>query len=119
MSEERMRILKMLGEGKVTADEAAKLLDAIGKASGGPAAGTGRKMLRVLVHDGGKEAKVNVNIPIELIKVGMQFIPEKERARMEEWGISLDSIIEMIQSGAQGKLVDIEQEGKRVEVVIE
>ena len=35
MKEERIMILNLLNEGKISADEAAKLLDALGKAGGG------------------------------------------------------------------------------------
>ena len=44
MTEERMRILKMLEEGKINADEAAKLLSAV--ETGTKAVGGKKKMLK-------------------------------------------------------------------------
>jgi hypothetical protein len=124
MSEERMRILKMLEEGKITADEAAKLLAAVeGGAKAGACCGTGtiRKVLHVEVKGADDEkAKVNVNIPLELIRVGLQMIPKEYRAKMEEKGMSLDKIVEMIDQGVEGKLVEVEheKEGGKEHVVV-
>ena len=119
MSEEMMRILKMLEQGKISADEASTLIDALGRAEGAPAGGSG-KMLRVVVYKDDKEKpSVNVNIPIELIKFGLQFIPEEHRSRIEEKGVDFSQIAEMIEAGAQGKLVEVEDDGKRVIVSVE
>ncbi len=82
MSQERMKVLEMLAAGKITAEEAEKLLDAIESTSDSSPneekseekTGSSTKKLkyfRVIVEpkDGRKE-KVNIKIPLGLIKAG-------------------------------------------------
>ena len=124
-TEERMQILKMVSEKKITAEEGAKLLSALEpdkkKESavvmvGGPSS---PRWFRVRVTDleTGKP-KVNVNLPMSLVNVGMKmgarFAPEIE-------GIDLSEIFEQIREGAQGKMIDVEdaEDGERVEIYVE
>lgn len=83
MSDNRKRILEMLESGKINAEEAIKLLSAIENTGRGsdetksPVAKT-IKYLRVLVDSPGKPGserpeKVNVRVPVSLIKAGMKF----------------------------------------------
>jgi len=118
MSQEKLQILKMVQEGKITADEALKLLEALG----GPDTGTGMpktaaQWLRVRVTDSKTgRPKVNVNLPIGLLSVVTKFV------KMEDvGGIDLNEIIRQIKEGSRGKIVDVqdEDEGVHVEVVIE
>jgi len=124
-NEERLRILKMIEQGTVSAEDGARLLEALGVAEqrqppearmlppGSP------RWFRVRVTDmrTGKN-KVNVNIPMGLvsvgIKMGARFAPQLE-------GVTLDQIGEMIRSGATGKLIEVEdaEDGERVEIFVE
>jgi hypothetical protein len=79
MNEERRRILNMLAEGKISADEAEQLLDAMTRgapavSTGAIAAGAAPKYLRVLVegHEEGHGGKVNVRVPFNLIRAGVK-----------------------------------------------
>jgi hypothetical protein len=120
-SEERLKILKMIEETKISADEGARLLAALAKAERKRAAsspGEGRWLrVRVTDIDSGKTA-VNVNLPISLVNVGLRmgarFVPEME-------GVSMDELEESIRRGVTGKIIDIvdEQERQRVEVYVE
>jgi hypothetical protein len=128
-SEERMRILQMIQEGKITAEEGAKLLEALGKSKKPPvpplpprpphAPGRDARLLRVRITDlkTGK-TKVNVNIPMGLVNVGIRlgarFMPTSA-------DVDLDEIMAAIDAGTTGKVVDVEEveEGERVEVWIE
>ena len=122
--EERMQILKMIQDGKISAEEGAKLLTALSESarSDKKAARTelGRARwfrVRVTDLDSGKD-KVNVNIPIGLVNVGVKmgarFAPEIE-------GMDFDEVVTAIQSGAQGKILDVvnEKDGERVEIFVE
>ncbi|MEA3335182.1 MAG: hypothetical protein U9R25_04680 [Chloroflexota bacterium] len=124
-SDERIRILKMVEEGKVSAEDGARLLEALsaGEKQRTKQVTTTRsaspRWFRVRVTDlrTGKE-KVNVNIPMGLVNVGMKmgarFAPEME-------GIDLTEISELINSGATGKLIEVEdqEDGERVEIYVE
>ena len=76
MNDDRMQVLKMVQEGKITPEEAAKLLSALedGNRPPGRPAGDGKnRWFRVRITDlkTGKR-KVNVNIPMGLVDVGMR-----------------------------------------------
>ena len=76
MNEERRRILNMLANGKVSAEEAESLLDALGDGGTRPG-GTAKaepKYLRVLVEDekGAYGGKVNIRVPLNLIRAGVR-----------------------------------------------
>ncbi len=121
--EERMQILKMIEEGKISAEEGAKLLQALGargdRRKSTVPSGDEPRWLRVRVTDldTGKN-KVNVNIPMGLVNVGLKmgarFAPNVE-------GLDYDEITSAIKAGAQGKIVDVvdEEDGERVEIFIE
>ena len=120
--EERMQILKMIEEGKISAEEGAKLLAAL-SAGAKPGVqkreGGGPKQFRVRVTDlNSGRNKVNINIPMSLVNVGLKmgarFAPDIE-------GINFDEVMEAVRSGSQGKIVDVvdEEDGERVEIYVE
>jgi len=127
-AEERLQILKMIQEGKITAEEGAKLLQALSgssKSASRPAppppgvGGADPRWFRVRVTDlhTGKN-KVNVNIPMGLVNVGLRmgarFAPNVE-------GVNYDDIMTAIRGGASGKVMDVtdEESGERVEIFVE
>lgn len=123
-TEERMKILNMIREGKISAEEGAKLLTALGDSQKPSRQSTVRaagepRWFRVRVTDmvSGK-SKVSVNIPIALMEWGMQigaqFAPEVGELDFEQ-------VKEMLQSGVEGKVVDVidEEDGEHVEIFIE
>ncbi len=121
-SEERMRILKMVQEGKISAEEGARLLQALKETA--PADRPRRRRLsgrwlRVHVTDERGRAKVNVNLPLRLVDAALgiaeQFVPEVEMA-----GI-VDALDEAIQDGLMGKIVEVhdEEDGEHIEIFIE
>jgi hypothetical protein len=120
--QERMKILKMLEEGKIKADEAARLLEAVGE--GGEAAAStpkGRgKTLHVRVFRGGSERpSVNVNIPLSLAKWALKFVPVDAKARMGDKEIELDELSTLLDEGV-GEIITVHDEDKdeRVEISI-
>jgi hypothetical protein len=123
-TEERMQILKMVADGKISAEEGAKLLAALDterKRETRPPteAPSAARWFRVRVTDleTGKN-KVNVNLPMSLVDVGTRmgarFAPELE-------DLDFKDIIEQIKSGAQGKIIEVEdaEGGERVEIYVE
>ena len=121
-AEERMQILKMIEEGKIAPEEGAKLLSALGQKNAPPrppAPGTSARWFRVRVTDAATgKSKVNVNIPMGLVNVGLKmgarFVPENS-------DIDLEEVFEQIRSGAHGKIVEVtdDESGEHVEIFIE
>lgn len=140
MSDEKKRILEMIQEGKITAAEALDLLAALGEDTPVEVKPANprfsKRYLRVRVYTD-KSVKVNVNIPLALMKVaskfattGLKYIPEEARLEMEKKGIDLtqidvEELVSMIEQGlVDEKLVDLDvedpKEGKvRVEVYVD
>jgi polyhydroxyalkanoate synthesis regulator phasin len=108
MSQERHQILEMLAKGKITADEAEKLLDAIGGESrsddstGSRSSSESRpKCLKIQVepkgHREGSKEKVNIKIPLALVRAGIKLgslVPgdarEKVNEALAQKGIKID-----------------------------
>jgi hypothetical protein len=75
MNEEKARILKMLEDKKITADEAMKLLDALDRTGSRPSERELRKKwLHIRVEKDGRQT-VNLKLPLALLKFGFKFAP--------------------------------------------
>ena len=149
MSSEKMKILEMIQEGKLTATEGMDLLKAIEEGSSPKAAtqilekkfvrkeglSTAERMLRVRVV-GEKTLKVNVNVPVRLISsaskllvYAMSFVPVDKLAELEKKGLDLraldvEGLARILEETLDGRIVDVEvadpAEGKiKVEVYVE
>lgn len=120
MNEDRMQILRMLEEGKITAGDAAKLLDALdtGEEAGAPSRGGRRILIKVTDARTGKK-KVNLRIPIGLAKIAAKFIPPKTKRKLAEEGVDVDAVLSQVMDGNLGKIVDVESDEDLVEVTIE
>lgn len=120
---ERLKVLKMLEEGKIKADEAARLLEAVGEsgAEAEAAPGKGRgKTLHIRVFRGDSERpNVNVNIPLSLAKWALKFVPSDAKARMGDKDIDVDDIGSLL-DGSAGEVITVHDEDKneRVEIYI-
>ena len=120
-TEERMKILKMIEEGKLSAEEGAKLLSALTTSKGIPGSLTagGARWLRVRVTDiESGRSKATVQIPLALMdagmKIGAHFAPEVE-------GVNMDQLMEALRSGMTGKIIDVtdDKDGEHVEIFVE
>lgn len=134
--EERLKILKMIQDGKITADQGVQLLEALdegakrvkppapppGVAEAGSMGTISRgspRWFRVHVTDTttGK-TRVNVRLPVGLVsagvKMGARFAPQVE-------GLDPEELMRFLNSGEIGKIIDVydEEDGERVEVFIE
>jgi len=120
-TEERMKILKMIEEGKLSAEEGAKLLSALtsGSRTSGGFTASGAKWLRVRVTETSSgRPKATVQIPLALMdagmKIGAHFAPEVE-------GVNMDQLMDALRSGMTGKIIDVVDEGdnEHVEIFVE
>lgn len=95
MSEDQRKILDMLSDGKISVDEAEKLLETLkqgdpGHGEDASAKGTGWKYLRVLVEPGPNSQsrdRVNIRVPMKLIRAGMKwasFIPKHAQSSVNQ-----------------------------------
>ncbi len=124
-SEEKIKILKMIQEGKISVEEGAKLLEALEDSPETVETvtrQTGGKSVKILVTDRNSDTvKVNLKLPLGIARFMKNLIPARERMKIEDQGIDLDSIFANLESGAQGKIVEFEdeQDNQRVEIWIE
>ena len=122
--EERAQILQMISEGKISAEEGARLLKAIAsherpvRSARTSEALRGRWLrIRVLNMATGK-TKANVSLPMGLVSVGLrlgaQFVPDLA-------DIDVDELIASVEGGTKGKILEAEdpEDGERVEIFIE
>ena len=120
ISEERMKILEMVEEGKLNTSEAMELLDALEGDEIEIKPKTDAKWLKIRVKTMDDNPKVNVNIPLSLVDVGLKlakkFDPKLEQSGLDQ--IDLDEIIEAVKNGAEGKIVDVEDEENKTRVKI-
>ena len=137
-TEEGKQVLKLLAEVKIDADQAYRLLKAIGdvEESGAHAPhppiaerplfppdapippGLGRRTLRIMVTSGGK-SKVNIAIPLGIARMGKTKIAASGlvREQLAKFGIDLDDVLRHISHS--GPIVDISDGDDRVLIVVE
>jgi hypothetical protein len=130
--DERLRILQLLQEGKITASEAAELLAALGEAPRDPrrrernrwlAAELGpptdrARFFRVRVTDQRSgRLRTNVSVPIGMIGFGLGFA---RRFRNIPGVAHVDDLFEAVRAGRRGTIFDVANEdGERVEIFID
>ena len=123
-TEERLKVLKMVQEGKITAEMGAELLKALDTTSkktdadernsvGFPGKSSGRFFrVRVTDTDTGR-SRVNIRLPIGMVnaglRMGMRFSPEVD-------GLDASRMAEALASGETGKIIDVydEEDGEHV-----
>lgn len=129
MNEEVMIILKMVEEGKISADKAKELIDALGNTSKNIEVITPKRYedkflrIKVLSHEGDK---VNVQLPIKIIKEIIKVTGKLPISKSIEGmnGIDIDelmnTLVSCLDNEVMGEIVDVySSEGDIVKIVIE
>jgi len=127
ISEERRKVLQMVEEGKLSPEDGARLLAALGQAvepeppsaapTATPAMGgnANGRYFRVRVSNvvTGTQ-KVTVNIPLGLVDFGLRFVPANDK-------FDAEALRTAIRNGMTGRIVEVmdDEKGERVEVFIE
>ncbi len=124
MKEETLKILKMVEEKKISAEEAGKLLEALERSKGKDETSQQKtgKVLRVKVFEGDlSKPKVNLNIPLNVVKFIGKLVPDRVKTKLDEHDVSLEQIMQMVEKGESGKLIEVEdkEDNERVEIYIE
>ena len=137
MSESRRQILEMLSQGKITADEAERLMAASERGESNESSSPRKpaKYLRVIVEsDEGKNAptKVNIRVPMQLLRAGVKLaslLPTQARnpinKALHENGFEFDisqikpeNLEELIEN-MQELSVDVDEEKSKVRIFCE
>jgi len=114
---ERLQILRMIAGGQITAEEGEQLLAALDAQQQDPPEGTAARWINIRISDerSGRQ-RVNVNVPVGLLSVGMQLGARLGTVN----GVDVDALLGRIRSGSQGKLLDIHgDDGERVEISVQ
>jgi hypothetical protein len=118
-SSERMTILRMVEQGKISAEDGARLLAALGERQ--PAESQPRpnifdatRTLNVRVTDlTTNRQRVNVNVPIGLLQWAWRWLPASAQEQLTQVQVAVNS-------GATGRLVEVvdQESSVRVEVTV-
>ena len=133
-SEEGKQVLRLLAEGKIDAEQAYRLLRAIGDVEDASSArrgpppplppphaghpGSRGRILRIRVTEGGAQ-KVNVAIPLAIARIGKMKLGSSGlvRGHLSKFGIDLDELLRSVDN--PGRIVDIANGEDRVEIFVE
>ena len=127
MTDPLARVLELVAKGRLTAEEAGPILEALeaksgsgegspgidgpDAAAGGPATGTAR-YARVEVRESGRRI-VDLRVPISLGRFALARVPGLSREQITE-------VEEAVVSGARGPIFDVEDaDGDGVRIVLE
>lgn len=126
--EDRIRILKMIQEGRLTAAQGLQLLEVLNSPSPAkltpaetttpPVSGRMRFLVVRVTDLTTRRVRVNIRVPVNVvtagIKMGARFSPLVE-------GLDLGEVMAYIQSGQTGLVMDVvdQKDGEHVEVFIE
>ncbi|MEV5824664.1 hypothetical protein AB0L25_03715 [Spirillospora sp. NPDC052242] len=141
MNEQRRQILEMLAEGKISADEAERLIDALERARPEPPAAESRpkgrpKYLRVVMSwtddAGGEPGRINLRVPLRLLRAGVRLaslVPpqalDRANAELDKAGVPIDLAelkpqhLEALIDELGDVLVDLDDPGTKLKVFCE
>ncbi|MFI9724111.1 SHOCT-like domain-containing protein [Streptomyces sp. NPDC052396] len=143
MNEQRRQILEMLAEGKLSAEEAERLIDALERQQPeAPAGATSRpkarpKYLRVVVEaaddsGGDGSSRVNIRVPLQLLRAGVRLtslIPPraltKVNAELNKSGVPIDlgelkpQHLEELVDQLDDIAIDVDDPGSKVQIFCE
>ena len=124
ITEERMQILKMIEQGKITATEGLELMNALEQDTEEVSLTTSKKTkwikIRVTTMEGRSKAKVNIPLSPDIgLKLGAAYSPQLKESGLKN--IDFKEIMEAVKNGAEGKILDVEDEEnqEKVEIYVE
>lgn len=131
-TEEGRQVLELLAQGKIDAEQAYRLLRALGDIRDQPPPpppppgdrgpdlppGTRGRVLRIRVSEHGKQ-KVNVAIPLAIARIGKMKLGASGlvRGHLQKFGLDLDELLREVETA--GRIVDINDDEDRVEIFVE
>lgn len=113
--DEKRKIIDMVADGKISAQEGEKLLTAITPKNA--ATIKGKKLVIRITQEGKSKPKVNIAIPLNLAKIVGRLIPKNAKFKADLGSSNFDfssidwkEIVEMASSGEVGDLFFMEVE---------
>ena len=141
MDEQSRQVLQLLAEGKVTAEEAERLINALERVQPDSPAGAASRLksrpkyLRVLVNadgDGDGPSRVNIRVPFQLLRAGVRLtslVPPqaltRANAELAQRGVPIDLTelkpqqLEELIDQLDEVMIDIDDPGSKVQVFSE
>lgn len=125
MSEELMRVLKMVESGVITSEEGEKLIQAMQKSEQKVArVNSVGRFLRVdiLSTEEGEKETVQINFPLNLAKVVLKMgvVQKQLNAKVgEDVNLDIEEILALIDSGVMGDLMTIDTKDAKIRIWID
>ena len=122
MEDEIKQVIKMVEQGKITAEEAENLIHVIldTPESGLHMAKTGKARFFKISMNDDEGQKMDIAIPMGLVKFVKKFIPSQNIEQLSKQGLDIDEIISSVENAEKSELVNISgSEGELVRIWIE
>ena len=125
LSNERLRILQWVEDGKVSPEEGIRLIQALEEGDAqtrlpphGPSREPSRWLRVQITHTTSGKVRLNVRLPVTVLNTGMKI---SARFSDEIGQIEMGKIFDAIEGGVTGQVIDVfaEQGEKRVQVFLE
>lgn len=118
--EERLRILKMIESGQISAEDGLRLLEAVERGEPSDEGSQAPRWLRIRVEGDGE--KVHLNLPLDAVEMvaglAARFLP-KDALEVGDVPVDPAEIIRIVRSGARGRIVHVETGDHHVEIFVE
>jgi hypothetical protein len=118
--DDKKKILDMITAGKITAEEGARLLEALQPEK--ETTIVGKKLIVQILQEGAEKPKLNIAIPLKLAKFGLSFIPQNAQFKtnlnnsdIDLAAINWQEILDLAAAGETGELfyMEVEDENAR------
>jgi SHOCT-like protein len=113
--DDKKKILEMIISGKITAEEGARLMEALNPEP--KPAQKGKKLVIQILQEGAEKPKLNIAIPLKLAKLGLSFIPKNAQFKtnlsnndIDLSSINWQEILSLATAGEMGELFYMEVE---------
>ena len=127
--DERLKILALVEQNKITPEEGIRLLQALDRTDvhkntpsvppRPPAAGSAARWLRVCITDmSSGKVRVNIRLPVTVLNTGMRI---GARFSTDISQLEMGQIMDAIQSGETGKILDVfnDEDGEHIVISLE
>jgi hypothetical protein len=123
--DERLEILRLVEEGAINADEASRLLDALAASDRGPggradawASDQGKaRNVRIRITDSKSDKpRINLLLPLSMIDAGLGIVGQFAPDRVGNVAAIRDALLS---EGVRGPVLDIGDDGERIQIIVE